>query len=140
MDTIYAIGKHTSGLPVFYEGPGPIPNQYGFAEVDAGAYGQAKTAAEQAARDAVAAVVPGSCSKLGLKRALAETGAQAIFPKPEWPAVKDLLSKDPDLQEDWDLAVEIRRTDPLVQGVIAARKYDDATVDKILLRANELAA
>ncbi|WCS27219.1 hypothetical protein LOK46_10500 [Methylobacterium sp. NMS14P] len=84
--------------------------------------------------------VPDRCSKLGLKRALAETGPDAVFPKPEWPAVKEAIASDADLQEDWDLAVSIVRTDPLVQAMVAARKYDDATVDKILVRANALAA
>lgn len=83
---------------------------------------------------------PDRCSKLGLKRALAETGAAAVFKKPEWPAVKAAIEADEGLKEDWDLATMIVRTDPLVQAMIAARKYDTATVDAILVRANILAA
>lgn len=89
---------------------------------------------------AVAAIaVPDSCTKLGLKRVLAETGQNAVFSQPEWPAVKAAIASDADRQEDWDLAVEIRRSDPLVQAVIAARGYDAVTVDKILMRAKTLA-
>lgn len=56
-------------------------------------------------------VVPGSATKLGLKRALADQGG--------WDSVKAALAADPDLQEDWDLATEIRRSDPLTQAMIA---------------------
>ncbi|GEP00622.1 hypothetical protein [Methylobacterium haplocladii] len=88
----------------------------------------------------VVVVVPTSASKLGLKRALAETGELAVFPEPEWPAVKAALASNPDLQEDWDLATEIRRVDPLTQAMIAARSYSPAQVDALLIRANELVA
>lgn len=83
--------------------------------------------------------VPSSCSKLGLKRALSETGPDAVFEKPEWPAVSAALAEDPDLKEDWDFANSIRRDDPIVEKVIAMRGYDSETVDKILIRANALA-
>lgn len=74
--------------------------------------------------------VPGSCSKLGLKRALAEIG--------EWETVRGALATNPDLYEDWELATEIKRTDPLVQAMIAQRGYTDAQVDQLLVRANAL--
>lgn len=96
--------------------------------------------AQVEARQPLPLAIPDRCSKLGLKRALAETGADAVFKTPEWPAVKAAIASNEDLQEDWDLATVIVRTDPLVQAMIAARKYDDATVDKILARANVLSA
>lgn len=74
--------------------------------------------------------VPASCSKLGLKRALAEIG--------EWEAVKAAIASNPTLQEDWELAQEIRRTDPLVQAMIALRGYSTSQVDQLLVRANAL--
>lgn len=82
--------------------------------------------------------MPLSVSKLGLKRALAETGDQAVFPEPEWPAVKALLGSSDDLQEDWDLAIEVRPNDPLVEGVIAARKYTPEQVKALMLRARDM--
>jgi hypothetical protein len=83
--------------------------------------------------------VPESCSKLGLKRALAETGASAVFPSPEWPTVSKAIAADPEMADDWALATSIRRDDPIVEKMIAARGYDPETVDKILIRANALA-
>jgi hypothetical protein len=129
----YGIMITEQGITTFYEG-GVLPE--GAAELDEGAYRSRLAAAPVETGSAV----PDRCSKLGLKRALAETGLRAVFPKPEWVAVKAAIESDPDLQEDWDLAVSIVRTDPLVQAMIAARSYDDATVDKILVRANQLAA
>ena len=76
--------------------------------------------------------VPTSASKLGLKRALAEIGL--------WDQVKAAIAADPDAQEEWDLAVEIRRTDPLVQMMIDAMGLTPEQVDAILIRANELVA
>lgn len=83
--------------------------------------------------------IPASCSRLGLKRALNETGPNAVFASPEWPAVSAAIDADPEMKDDWDLATVIRREDPLVEKVIAARGYDAAIVDKILIRANALA-
>ena len=111
----------------------------GAVELTAEAW-QAEIDALRAAALAAPAPIPNRCSKLGLKRALAETGDDAVFVKPEWPAVKAAIEASADLGEDWDLAVSIVRTDPLVRAVIALRGYDDATVDRILVRANELAA
>ena len=75
--------------------------------------------------------VPVSASKLGLKRALAQQGA--------WTAVKAAIAADPELQEDWDLATEIRRADPLTQAMIAKLGLTDAQVDALLIRAADLA-
>lgn len=96
----------------------------------------------EAAISATATVdpIPDRCSKLGLKRVLAETGANAVFPQPEWPAVKGAIEADEELSEDWAIASVILRSDALVQKMIAFRKYDDATVNRILVRANQLAA
>lgn len=82
--------------------------------------------------------VPDRCSKLGLKRALSETGPDAVFSKSEWPLVKAAIEADEDRKEEWDLATVLVRTDPLVQAMIAVREYDAKTVDKILVRANAL--
>ena len=76
--------------------------------------------------------VPTSASKLGLKRALAEIGL--------WDQVKAAIAADPDIQEEWDLAIEIRRTDPLVQMMIDAIGLTPEQADAILIRANELVA
>ena len=76
--------------------------------------------------------VPTSASKLGLKRALAEIGL--------WDQVKAAIAADPDIQEEWELAVEIRRTDPLVQMMIDAIGLTPEQADAILIRANELVA
>lgn len=85
-------------------------------------------------------VIPGSATKLGLKRALAETGDKAVFSSPQWQAVKDLLSKDADLQEEWDLAIEVKASDPVVQGAVKALKWKTAQVNALIVRANELVA
>lgn len=85
-------------------------------------------------------VVPGFATKLGLKRALSETGDQAVFSSPQWQAVKDLLSKDADLQEEWDLAIEVKASDPIVQGAVKALKWKPAQVTALIVRANELVA
>lgn len=74
--------------------------------------------------------VPGSCTKLGLKRAFSELG--------QWAAVKAAIASNPDTQEEWDLAIEIKRTDTLVEGMIAALSLTPEQVDSLLIRANEL--
>ncbi|MDI4231462.1 hypothetical protein OZ411_01365 [Bradyrhizobium sp. Arg237L] len=74
--------------------------------------------------------VPESCTKLGLKRAFDELG--------QWPAIKAAISANPAAQEEWDLAVEIRRTDPIVQGMISAVGLTAEQVDNLLLRADAL--
>ena len=76
--------------------------------------------------------MPTSASKLGLKRALAEVGL--------WDQVRSAIAADPDVQEEWGLAVEIRRTDPLVQMMIDAMGLTPEQADAILIRANELVA
>ncbi|MGX1353457.1 hypothetical protein AB7M49_007078 [Bradyrhizobium elkanii] len=74
--------------------------------------------------------VPSSCTKLGLKRAFDELGT--------WAAVKAAIAADANVQEEWDLATEIRRADPLVQHMIAVVGLSDAQVDQLLIRANAL--
>lgn len=76
--------------------------------------------------------VPTSASKLGLKRALAEIGL--------WDQVKAAIAADPDIQEEWNLAIEIRRTDPMVEKLIAMLALAPAQIDAILILANELVA
>lgn len=76
--------------------------------------------------------VPASCTKLGLMRALREAG--------EWSEIRAALQSNPDLWEEWELATELKRTDPLVQGVIAARGYTPDQVDRLIVRATDLVA
>ena len=45
--------------------------------------------------------MPASCTKLGPKRAFDELGT--------WAAVKAAIAADANVQEEWDLATEIRR-------------------------------
>lgn len=73
---------------------------------------------------------PQSASKLGLIRALREAGT--------WPAIKAAIAADETMQEDWDAAQEIRRTDPLVQTMIASQDLSEDQVDHLLERAREL--
>ena len=77
-------------------------------------------------------IVPSSATKLGLKRALTEIG--------QWASVKAAIGSDPDLQEDWDLATEIRRSDPLTQAMIASLQLTEAQVDQLLVRSAALIA
>ncbi|WP_050629323.1 hypothetical protein [Bradyrhizobium viridifuturi] len=76
------------------------------------------------------APVPASCTKLGLKRAYDELGS--------WAIVRAAIAADAAVQEEWDLATELRRTDPLVQRMITALGLSDAQVDLLLIRANAL--
>ncbi|MBN9601816.1 MAG: hypothetical protein J0G33_02675 [Afipia felis] len=80
----------------------------------------------------VPVTVPTSASKLGLKRAFTELG--------QWDNVKAYLAANPDLQEDWDLAIEIKRSDSLTQGAVTALNLSSDQVDSLLVRANELVA
>lgn len=80
---------------------------------------------------------PSSCSKLGLKRAFTEKGL--------WPTVRAMIASDADMQEDWDLAVELRITDPIVQRAVygltlAGIPLSAADVQALVTRANELVA
>ena len=100
----------------------------------------AYSAPDHPAATSVEPIIPGSATKLGLKRALAETGDKAVFSSPQWEAVKDLLSKDADLQEDWSLAIEVKASDPVVQGAVKALKWKVAQVNALIVRANELVA
>jgi hypothetical protein len=72
-------------------------------------------------------MVPTSASKLGLKRAFAELGM--------WEQVKATLAANEDAQEEWDLAIEIKRTDTIVQDFIAIFELTPEFVDQLLIRA-----
>ncbi|WP_439357766.1 hypothetical protein [Bradyrhizobium sp. DASA03007] len=74
--------------------------------------------------------VPTSCTKLGLKRAFDEIG--------QWSAVKANIAANPATQEEWDLCIEVKRSDPLVQGMIASMNLTSDQVDNLLIRANAL--
>lgn len=87
---------------------------------------------EPAPVDLVTPPVPASASRLGLMRALKEQGL--------WTQVKDLIAADPETQEEWDVAIEIKRTDPLAQNIIAALSLSGIFVDALLVRAAELVA
>jgi hypothetical protein len=71
--------------------------------------------------------VPPSASKLGLKRAFAELGM--------WEQVKAALAANEDAQEEWDLAIEIKRTDAIVQAFIVIFELTAEQVDQLLIRA-----
>jgi hypothetical protein len=75
---------------------------------------------------------PSKASKLGLKRALDELG--------KWEAVKSAIAANPNVQEEWDLAVEIHRADPLTQQLVASLGFTPEQVDALIVRANELVA
>lgn len=80
---------------------------------------------------------PSSCSKIGLKRAFDEKGL--------WPTVRAMIASSADMQEDWDLAVELRITDPIVKEAVAGLAQlgiplSDADVQALVTRANELVA
>jgi hypothetical protein len=77
-----------------------------------------------------ARVIPTSATKLGLRRVFVEQG--------RWDQVKALIAADPDVQEEWDLATEIKRADPLVRGLIVALRLSDPDIEAIMIRAQEL--
>lgn len=76
--------------------------------------------------------IPDSCTKLGLKRAFDELGT--------WTAIKAAIASNEDIQEEWDLAIELKRADPLVQHMITQLNLTEEQVDSLLIRANELVA
>lgn len=75
-------------------------------------------------------ILPTSATKLGLKRAFDEIGL--------WTQVKAKIAADPDAQEEWDLALEIKESDPLTQKLIAALQLTQEQVSQIIARANTL--
>ncbi|WP_315773003.1 MULTISPECIES: hypothetical protein [unclassified Bradyrhizobium] len=77
-------------------------------------------------------MIPDSVTKLGLKRSFDELG--------QWGTVKAAIAADPKTQEEWDLATSIKRTDPLVQGVIAVLNLTSDQVDQLIIRAHALTA
>lgn len=74
--------------------------------------------------------VPPSATRLGLMRALKEIG--------QWDAVKAALAANPEVQEEWDVAIEVKRTDPITQGMIAQMGLTEEQVDALLIRARDL--
>lgn len=76
--------------------------------------------------------VPPSASKLGLKRVFSEMGT--------WSQIKAMIAADEDMQEEWDLALEIKRTDPLVTKLITQLGLSAAQVDALMIRSRELTA
>lgn len=74
--------------------------------------------------------IAATATKLGLKRAFEEMGI--------WQQVKDAIASDPDAQEEWGLAVDIKRDDPLTQKLIAGLHFTSEQVDNIIIRANAL--
>ncbi|MEH2513931.1 hypothetical protein V1291_005285 [Nitrobacteraceae bacterium AZCC 1564] len=77
-----------------------------------------------------ASALPKTATKLGLKRAFDELGM--------WDRVKAVIAADSEAQEEWGLALEIKRSDPLTQKLIAVLQLPTETVDHIIIRANEL--
>jgi hypothetical protein len=84
------------------------------------------------AADPDPSLVPVSASKLGLKRAFGELGI--------WETVRSAIASNPDAQEEWELAIEVKRTDPLVQIMIAALNFGPTQVDNLLIRSAALVA
>lgn len=70
-------------------------------------------------------------SKLQAKKALEAAGI--------WTAAKAVLAADPDLQEDWDLAQELRRQSPMLLGVAATLGLTDAQLDDLFAAAATIA-
>ncbi|MBE7196589.1 MAG: hypothetical protein INR70_02130 [Parafilimonas terrae] len=75
---------------------------------------------------------PSSCTRLGLMRAFKARGL--------WETVKEMIAANADLQEEWDLAVEIRKSDPLILTALGALTqvgiaFSDADVDKLIADA-----
>lgn len=87
---------------------------------------------EQIANAPAFDLVPQKASKLGLKRALDEIG--------RWQEVKGLIGADPLIAEEWDLAIEISRTDPIFAGFVASRAFSDPEIDAVFRRAVEVVA
>lgn len=75
---------------------------------------------------------PTKASKLGIKRALDQIGL--------WATAKAAIAADPNIQEDWDLAVEISRNDPLTRAIVDALGLTEEQVNQIILTANALTA
>jgi hypothetical protein len=75
---------------------------------------------------------PTSCTKLGLKRAFSEMGL--------WDKVKAFIASDTDRQEEWDLATELKLSDPIMVAAIQAFALSGISIDPVQLatRANEL--
>jgi hypothetical protein len=89
------------------------------------------------ALSAVPPIVPTTCTRLGLKRALEERGL--------WPTVRAMIASDPNMQEEWDLATVLQTSDPIVQKAIAGLgqlgvALTPADLAALMIRANELVA
>ena len=75
---------------------------------------------------------PVACTKLGLKRAFGDRGL--------WTTVRAMIASDPDMQEEWDLAISVEKSDPLIQKALAALAQfgiamSDADVDALIADA-----
>ncbi|MDP4005054.1 hypothetical protein [Methylobacterium sp. NEAU K] len=75
---------------------------------------------------------PTSCTKLGLKRAFDQRNL--------WPTVREMIASNADMQEEWDLAVSVQKSDPLIQVAIAGLAQQgiamsDADVAKLIADA-----
>ncbi|MEM7746068.1 MAG: hypothetical protein AAF409_20430 [Pseudomonadota bacterium] len=82
---------------------------------------------EFTAPDPSPAPVPEIITKLQLKRALTATG--------QWAAVKAGIEADPDMLEDWTLAVELQRSDPIIATFAASNGLDEAALDALFTAA-----
>lgn len=83
---------------------------------------EALTPEEQTARYVPAPDIPATVTKLQLKKALQNID--------KWSDMKTALKTlTEDEQEDWELAVEVARADPLVAQIGAALGLDSAALD-----------
>ena len=64
--------------------------------------------------------VPQSATKLGLKRAMEEIG--------RWGEVRAMIEADPAVAEEWQLAIEIRRDDPMFTAFIVSGQFTSGWV------------
>lgn len=85
-----------------------------------------------AAHDPTKPTTPLSATKLGLKRAMEEAG--------EWENVKALIAASPEIAEDWSLAIEIRRDDPMFSVFASFGDFTSDEIDAVFRRAVEITA
>lgn len=79
------------------------------------------------APDPSPASVPSVITKLQLKRALTASG--------QWAEVKAAIEANPDTAEDWSLAVELSREDPIIAAFAQANGMDEAALDALFTAA-----
>lgn len=72
-----------------------------------------------------------TCTKRVFILILQEMGVQ-------YSQIRELIATDPQAEMEWDLCVELSRSNPLLDVMAARLGFDSATVDAIFKRANDL--